>query len=270
MERLEELKLLKEAQQKIVDDIHNELKIEVEKRETIFKEKLFEILNPIAPTASIRFSFESSWTYGEVNILDENGKEIFGTEVELRVSKDYQAETSKLTLSTGTCGSFDKTDVGQIQKYKVIGTLCDHFEEIENLCLSLLDELKPFYKKSRIEQDKLSRFNYEEEDILEEIEKKKVLESITIGSLYKSNISIHDARRFKGYRLIRLLDLKNKTAIFEVGYQKYGKINTDEENPRWDYLTDNNGKPIFECADNYRMNKDEFIQLILNKKLELC
>lgn len=268
MDRLEELKILKEAQSQKVTEAYNKLEEKRTVANTLVISELENIVKPICQRVSIKFEFDDYCNYGSVGILDEKDESNISTEIEIRMGKPYGSTEYELTFSIGSCGRLGKKDTVQINKYRVLNVLIEHFDDLESLIKKNYEALKPFYKEYNKEDSILTNFVGEEEDIIKDREKQTVIDSIQVGNLYKIK---GYTRKFKSYDFAKLVEIKNKTAVFEVGCQKYGKtsvLNSDGS-PHWDYLTDENGKPLFDRVDDYRMGKDEFVGMIMNGQLVL-
>ena len=103
------------------------------------------------------------------------------------------------------------------------------------------------------EQSKLENLTREKHDIERKAEEQKTIDTIKLGTLYintRYRWYSKNSSGFKGYRLVKLISLTEKSANLEVGYA------TPMESDGW------------EARETYRMNKQEFFYAVIHGRLK--
>lgn len=146
--KLEEAKLSEQRARELVDNLSDKLKDEI-------KNKWIALLKSLMPVETkIDINMATTSCYITVEMVDDNGKELFGTIIYLHITKryaDYEERRSanykpgyELKLNTGSCNEFGKDDYVQIGKYKIISNLIEHFELLENKLTSDFSKLNAY------------------------------------------------------------------------------------------------------------------------------
>lgn len=224
MDRLEELNILIEAQQKIVDNVTSDAEVMKGLKEKEVKDYIQDLLKETAQGRKliVVFNLDSYYPSGKIELADDNGDRIFGADIEFYVPKHYEDDKRKLEFNIGTCGSFDKTDADQIMKYLLFSKCLMNFEELETLMLNKIEEIKPYYEVMFNEDHTLSKLKREKEDIIKTRKEAEVLESVKPLAVYR-NVGYCQYRRsyqqeWKGYEYCQIKSIKEKTIDLEVGY----------------------------------------------------
>lgn len=254
MERLEELEILINNQESKVEEARDQLKSAAEEAEGAIRKKIIEILSPIVPEENISVSFPiagwfSYWS-GKVE-LQRNGSTVFGTNIDIYLN--HRADGYKFEFNTGTSGAFDKKNLDQILKYRMLAECLNNFEEIEKFVIDKVEATKPYTKKEFDEERVLAKLMNEKADINKKIKQQELLAQINQNTIFK-NVYYKSYRRdngFKNYQYMKVLEFKANTVILVVGYRAYRDGAYQE----------------FIGVDNYRYNKDSFINDVLEQRL---
>ena len=174
MTKLDELKLQLEAATELAQKKWEPVKAMQDQ----LKEKWTTLFKTLS-TCSLKINARINFNYGddvyiEVGLLDEKDETIFGTDISLHISRPWSSRAKKeeennrtLTYNVGTCGAFDKTNIGERNKYLMMGILCENFEMIEEVLNEDLDKYKPLnddYNKASNLEDKAAREVKDEEE----------------------------------------------------------------------------------------------------------
>ena len=75
------------------------------------------------------------------NKIDDKGKRVFGTTVAVYYKVKFIDKQRVLEFSTGTCGSFPLSDIGQVEKYRILTTLFDLSDKLEQILICGIEDL---------------------------------------------------------------------------------------------------------------------------------
>jgi len=175
----------------------------------------------------IKISLDSYWDgYVSVEVLDkdsETEKTIFGTDISIYIRRNYDYNNPndnayKVEINTGTCGSFNKDDYGQISKYTIMGALVTNLTNIEKVFIEGLNELKPFRKADSDIYHKIDRLECDirqEETRLEKLEFEKTLDYTKI---YEPDSWRTKRDYFEGENYIRFDRNTENYTYIQIGY----------------------------------------------------
>lgn len=148
--------------------------------------------------------------YYDLDIVDDQGEEVFGTTITLCYNKD------EITLNCGTTGEFmlgsnEKLDLYQNKKYILLGWLCQNHKELKELLDSFDYSCVKEYENLRDELD-TQKWELEKQRRIQE--RNDILNSLKVGNEY----SIENDRI-----TVKLIKLTDKRVYFEsmFGTQKY-------------------------------------------------
>lgn len=100
-------------------------------------------------TSSVGDNFDSVC----FNKIDDSGKRIFGTTVDIHYRIKLIDKKRVLEFSTGTCGSFPLSDIGQVEKYRILTALFELSDKIEQiLSCGIEDLVKLQYKYNELDE----------------------------------------------------------------------------------------------------------------------
>ena len=122
-----------------------------------------------------------SLEYLEIDLIDEDGKEVFGADVTISWYGDV------ITVNSGSCGEFvvlgeqDKHSKYQVLKYKLMGMLMTYAEELNNLLNSFDYTVIKEYYDTHYE---IGRLEWEEREMTKAVERQKIIDSIQVGTVY--------------------------------------------------------------------------------------
>lgn len=122
-----------------------------------------------------------SLEYLEIDLIDEDGKEVFGADVTVSWYGDI------ITVNSGSCGEFvvlgeqDKHSKYQVLKYKLMGILMTYAEELNNLLNSFDYTVIKEYYDTHYE---IGRLEWEEKQHKAAVERKAIIDSIQVGNVY--------------------------------------------------------------------------------------
>jgi len=273
MTKLEELKLQHDGAQLLANQAHEPYKALIEKTKEDWTNHI-KMLMPVETRIRIGLDYSASIT---IEVLDENGKDIFGADCDLRIDwkhasweerkQDDFKPTYELRIGAGTCGDFTKDDYGQVSKYKIMGILMENFELLEGIFVASMEALKPLreaYWKAENLVDKLdSEIRTEEERIATE----EFLKTIDYSATYKATDESWRARWLKentdGYRYVQFEKTTDKCEYVLVGEVKR---EYDREKDEWVETGD------FRPYKAKRVNKGTFVNWLKNgriKKVEI-
>jgi len=134
---------------------------EVEKKQKEMEQRFVSLIKTYCPDTPLELGIYpclESYRDGriiKICVLDENKKEVFGTDVEIYIRRNYRLDDNPvekpfiIKLSTGTWGSFGVDDADQITRYLVMGRLCANFKTIEETIVQGLIELRPYREADR-------------------------------------------------------------------------------------------------------------------------
>lgn len=111
----------------------------------------------------------------------------FATEVEVRYrNRDFRGDDYHIEFDTGSSGSFDKGDEGQIFKYKTMAALLDHADEFEAMAKAYHAKVDPIEKElwdTAGEASDLERQNQQRE---RDAKRAEVLANVKTGAWFVS------------------------------------------------------------------------------------
>lgn len=255
MTRLEELNVLISKQEVVVNDQRAAYKTVANAYEIRIEKTIEALLNVVAPV-KCHISASGYRVSGRVDIKLDDSDDSYRSGFDFYYDTHHlSSDPDKyfLTVNIGSCGSFGIDNEEQFAKYRVFAHFLDNFNDIEATFaegFSVLTEATSLYYQ---EQSKLENLTREKRDIERKAEEQKTIDTIKLGTLY-INTRYHwysrNSSGFKGYRLVKLISLTEKSANLEVGY-----INP-RENDGW------------EARETYRMNKQEFFYAVIHGRLK--
>lgn len=119
--------------------------------------------------------------YLEVDIINEDGKEVFGTDITISWYGDV------ITVNSGSCGEFvvlgeqRDHDKYQVLKYKLLGILMQYTEELNTLLNSFDYSVIKEYHDVHYE---IGRLEWEEKQHQIAVERKMLIDSIKLSNVY--------------------------------------------------------------------------------------
>lgn len=260
MTRLEELEILIKNKEDIYNEKCSVLQAASKEQEEIIRSAFLNLfvgfingdgnLND-CDRVRVVMSIYSSSVSGHVDIVDKEGKDIFGADIDFYFDLTYYSTGKpKLSFNTGTCGSFGKDDEGQILKYKAMAILVNNFDVLTEVLINALDSLKDAKQESRIAEKELDKLQFEKDGIIRKIEDEKIRKSIQAGNYYKNTHYSYWKKNtfFKGRPTAKIASITDKSVNLIVGFIL---SNSDDET-----------KTRFEGWDTYRMKRDEFFRYV--------
>ena len=221
MNRLEELEILIDAQQKKADDAWRPLHDKLEAINEEFNAKVNLVVQAVAKNAKSTFRMSDLLEgSGRVELYDENDKRIFASDFDMYFSTHYTDDRKyHLSYNVGTSGSFDRQNTSQFDRYRILGAALDHMQEWEDYLISKVEELKPLKETYWKEDRTFEKLVDEKREIEENQKKAAVLATIQVGNLYRDiNYRWYNRKSgLKGYPVCKLVELTNKLAKLEVG-----------------------------------------------------
>ncbi len=269
MTKLEELKLQRDGAQLLANQAYEPYKALIEKTKEDWTNHL-KMLMPVDTNIRIGLDYSASIT---IEVLDENGKDIFGADCDLRVDwkhvpwsereKEDFEPTYELRIGCGTCGDFTKEDYGQINKYKIMGILMENFELLEGIFTASMLALKPlkeaYWKAENVVERLDSAIKAEEERIADE----EFLKTVDYDAVYKATDESWRARWLKdntdGYRYVKFEKTTDKCEFVLVGEVER---NYDREKDEWVETGD------FRPYKAKRVDKGTFINWLKYNKIK--
>lgn len=177
--RVKESELLvkvKELNNEVIDTVHNWV-------ESLTGIKVNLSRSYLRPCNSLHKKGKSaiSLEYLEIDLIDEDGKEVFGADVTVSWYGDV------ITVNSGSCGEFvvlgeqDKHSKYQVLKYKLMGMLMTYAEELNNLLNSFdYTVIKEYYDIHY----EIGRLEWEEREMAKAVERKAIIDSIKVCNVY--------------------------------------------------------------------------------------
>ena len=255
MTRLEELKVLISKQEVVVNDQRTAYKTVANAYESRIEKTIEALLSVVAPVKG-HVSASGYRVSGRVDIKLDNSEDNYRSGFDFYYDTHHiSSDPDKyfLTVNIGTCGSFGIDDEEQFAKYRIFAQFLDNFSDMEATFAEGFNALTEATSLYYQEQGKLENLTREKRDIERKAEEQKTIDAIKLGTLYiNTNYRWYsrNSSGFKGYRLVKLISLTEKSANLEVGYT----------NPR-----ENNG---WEARETYRMNKQEFFDAVIYGRLK--
>ncbi len=255
MTRLEELEVLISKQKAVVNDRQAAYKAVAEAYEERVKKTIEFMLSTVAPSTCY-VSASGYRVSGRVDVKLDDSNNSYSSGFDFSYDTNHlSSDPDKyfLTVNIGTCGSFGIEDEDQFAKYRVFAQFLNNFNDIETTFaegFSVLTEATSLYYQERSKLESLTR---EKRDIERKAEEQKTIDTIKPGTLYintRYRWYSRNSSGFKGYRLVKLISLTEKSANLEVGYVNH------REDDGW------------EARDTYRMNKQEFFNAVIYGRLK--
>ena len=256
MERLQELEVLIAEQEKRVIEAWNPIEAKCQEVNKTFIAMVDLAIQAVTPNAKCTFSInEFGEGSGSCDILDNKGDRIFGAGFDLYFNHSYSSSEYHLTANVGTCGSFDKTSLDQINKYKMVVAVLENMENLENYLISQVDEFKPLRQVYYNADTELDKLKYEEEDIIKKANLAKAEAGLQVGNIYDVCCGHYRHTDFKGYSFAIIKEIQDKRILFRVG-QFY--LNADDTG--YD----------FSEYDTYYYSKEAFCSRVLDGSVKHC
>ena len=239
---------------------------ELEKKQKEIEQRFVSLIKTYCPDAPLELGIYpclypclESYRDGSIKIcaLDENKKEVFGTDVRIYIRRNYRLDDKPvekpfiIELSTGTWGSFGVDDADQITRYLVMGRICANFKTIEETIVQGLIELKPYREAGREIWRKVDQLECDirhEEARLERIEFEK---TIDYTKIYEPDSG------------------KTKRDYFER--EDYMRFDHNTENYTYiqvGYIRIDNGQ--FKAVKTKRFYKGAFVDFVKSGKLKVA
>lgn len=120
----------------------------------------------------VRWNAWSGWGF-EVGLLNEKtGYSVFGTEIDVRADSTCarvldNGEPTRVTLNTGSSGSFGQEDAGQVFKYSLMAKFIENFGVLNEMLADYLNrtrQLNKEHEETRYEAERLIRENERAEE----------------------------------------------------------------------------------------------------------
>lgn len=204
---------------------------ELETKQKEIEQRFVSLIKNYCPDTPLELGIypclESYWD-GNIKIcaLDENKKEVFGTDVRIYIRRNYRFDDKPvekpyvIEVNTGTCGSFGADDAGQICRYLVMGRICANFKTIEETIMEGLIELKPFRDADREIWRKIDQLELDirqEEIRLEKLEFEKTLDYTKI---YEPDSWRTKRDYFEGENYVKFDRNTENYTYIQIGYRR--------------------------------------------------
>ena len=251
MTRLEELEVLISKQEAVVNDQRAAYKTVANAYESRIEKTIEALLNAVAPV-KCHISAAGYSVSGRVDLKLDDSNNSYSSGFDFYYDTHHiSSDPDKyfLTVNIGTCGSFGIDDEEQFAKYRVFAQFLDNFSDMEATFAEGFNALTEATSLYYQEQGKLEKLTREKRDIERKAEEQKTIDTIKLGTLYintRYRWYSKNSSGFKGYRLVKLISLTEKSANLEVGYVNH------RERDDW------------EACDTYRMNKQEFFDAVVH------
>lgn len=237
MERMDELNEKLNAAKNVVNEKGRPL-LDLEDK---LKQKWSLLIKSLLDTPTkIRVSMGYT-TWINVSPIDEDGNVPFGAECEIRIGKDYNRKTEtyafRVSLGTGTTGSFDITDLGQINKYKIMGCLCDNFSLLNDVFIKDIEEYDALSQEYTKATRAVDDINHEIFMLKEELALDEFTKSFDKNAVYTSDNSYWNKSNLNGYKFIKFEKETEGYEYIKLGSLKYDYINNVQTDEFVDFKT---------------------------------
>lgn len=197
------------------------------------------------------FVRQSSYDWGfEVCMKDPEGEYgKFATDVDVRWEDDHWGKPARLKFNTGASGSFGTDNEGQVFKYRMMATLIDHAEELEEMAKAFSAKYQPLRDKHWEIRRQIEKWESDKKQAEEDAKRAEVLATVAPGAWFADP----DGKR--AYLIVK----KTAKMVFFKFYRLRESWNFD-------------GTKFWKNEDGWRnetLTHDDFANLIIREKYQL-